>query len=99
MIGCIALGIAIDDTVHFLARYRAERGAGANPEEAARRCGSQIGRPIAVTSIVLVAGFLVVAFSDFATLQEFGILAAVTMGICLLNDLVLLPALLLRFRV
>ena len=57
-----------------------------------------VGRPVAVTSIVLVAGFLVVALSDFATLQEFGILAAITMAICLLNDLVLLPALLLRFR-
>ena len=99
MIGCVALGIAIDDTVHFMVRYRAERNAGATPEEAARNCGRQVGRPIALTSIVLVAGFLVVAFSDFATLQEFGILAAITMGICLLNDLVLLPALLLRFRV
>lgn len=99
MIGCVALGIAIDDTVHFMVRYRAERAAGASPEDAAQSCGRNVGRPIALTSIVLVAGFLVVAFSDFATLQEFGILAAVTMGICLLNDLVLLPALLLRFRV
>ncbi len=98
LIGCLALGVAIDDTVHFLVRYRRERQSGATPEEAARRCGRQVGRPIAVTSIVLVAGFLVVAFSDFATLQEFGILAALTMGICLVNDLVLLPALLMRFR-
>jgi predicted RND superfamily exporter protein len=99
LIGCIALGVAIDDTVHFLVRYRAERQGGASPEEAALRCGRHVGRPIAVTSIVLVAGLLVIAFSDFATLREFGILAAATMGICLLNDLVLLPALLLRFRV
>ena len=99
LIGCIALGIAIDDTVHFLARYREERASGAPPDEAARRSTLRVGRPIAVTSVVLVAGFLVVMLSDFATLQEFGVLSAVTMGICLLNDLVLLPALLIRFRI
>jgi predicted RND superfamily exporter protein len=48
---------------------------------------------------VLVAGFLVIALSDFATLREFGVLSAATMGICLVNDLILLPALLVRFRV
>ena len=98
LIGCVALGIAIDDTVHFMVRYREERGRGASPEEAAARCTLLVGRPIAVTSFVLVAGFLVVTFSDFATLQEFGWLSAITMAICLVNDLVLLPALLVRFR-
>ncbi|MFP8874837.1 MAG: MMPL family transporter, partial [Myxococcota bacterium] len=83
----------------YLVRYRAERQAGADPERAVVRCSQFIGRPIAVTSVVLVVGFLVVALSDFATLREFGVLSAATMGICLVNDLVLLPALLLRFRV
>jgi len=99
LIGCVALGIAIDDTVHFLVRYREERSAGATPEAAAQRCTRFVGRPIAVTSVVLVAGFLVVTLSEFATLQEFGVLAAITMTLCLLTDLVLLPALLLRFRI
>jgi predicted RND superfamily exporter protein len=99
LIGCIALGIAIDDTVHFLVRYRAERDRGADPQEAALRCGRRIGRPIAITSIMLVLGFLVVAFSGFATLREFGLLTAVTMAICLVTDLILLPALLIRLRI
>jgi predicted RND superfamily exporter protein len=99
LIGCVALGIAIDDTVHYLVRYRAERQTGASPELAIVRCSQFIGRPIAVTSVVLVAGFLVIALSDFATLREFGVLSAATMGICLVNDLILLPALLVRFRV
>ena len=99
LIGCIALGIAIDDTVHFLVRYRAERLAGADPNVAAERCGQRVGRPIAITSVMLVLGFLVVAFSRFATLQEFGVLTAVTMGLCLIADLILLPALLTRLRV
>ncbi|MCZ6781671.1 MAG: MMPL family transporter [Proteobacteria bacterium] len=99
LIGSVALGIAIDDTVHFLARYRAERRVGASPEEAALRCGRFVGRPIFITSVMLFFGFLVIAFSEFATLQEFGILSATTMAICLVTDLVLLPAILVRLRI
>lgn len=99
LIGSVALGIAIDDTVHFLVRYRSERRDGASPEEAALRCTRFVGRPIVITSVMLFLGFMVVAFSDFATLREFGVLSALTMGICLLTDLVLLPALLIRTRV
>ena len=98
LIGCIALGIAIDDTVHYLVRYRDEREQGRSPVEAARETTRCVGRPIVVTSCMIVAGFLVVAFSDFATLREFGVLTAVTMGLCLLADLVLLPAFLIRSR-
>ncbi len=98
LIGSVALGIAIDDTVHFLVRYGSERRRGLSPEEAAATCGRRIGRPIAITSVMLMAGFLVVALSGFATLRQFGILSAATMGVCLVNDLVLLPALLVRTR-
>ncbi len=98
LIGSVALGIAIDDTAHFLVRYGTERRAGLSPEQAARVTGLRVGRPIAITTVMLMAGFLVVALSGFATLQQFGILSAVTMGICLLTDLVMLPALLIRTR-
>ncbi|MCG8590625.1 MAG: efflux RND transporter permease subunit [Proteobacteria bacterium] len=99
LIGSVSLGVAIDDTVHFLVRYRDARARGASPEAAALECGRRIGRPIAITSFVLCLGFLVVTGSQFATLREFGGLAALTMGICLLTDLVLLPALLVRARI
>jgi predicted RND superfamily exporter protein len=96
LIGSVALGIAVDDTVHFLVRYGRERRLGVDPEEAALLCARRAGRAIAITSFMLMAGFLVVGLSSFATLREFGILSAATMGICLLTDLVLLPALLVR---
>ena len=99
LIGCVALGIAIDDTVHFMVRYRAERIAGATPEEASLRCGLRVGRPIAISSIMLFLGFLVITASQFATLREFGLLSAVTIAICLVTDLILLPALLIRARI
>ena len=98
LIGSVALGVAIDDTVHFLVRYGTERRAGRSPEQAAAICGRRIGRPIAITSVMLMAGFLVVALSGFATLRQFGILSATTMGVCLVNDLLLLPALLVRAK-
>ena len=99
MIGCIALGIAIDDTAHFLVGYRRRRAGGESPEQAAAGCVRALGRPIALTSFMLVAGFSVLTLSGFATLREFGMLAGLTMGVCLASDLVLLPAILIRARV
>ena len=81
-----------------LVRYGMERRSGLDPARAAAVTGLRVGRPIAITSVMLMAGFLVVALSGFATLRQFGVLSAATMGICLLTDLVLLPALLIRAR-
>ena len=96
LIGSIALGIAVDDTMHFLVAYSRQRSRGATPADAVPYCIRQVGRPIVMTSVMLVVGFLVILMSGFATLQEFGYLTALTMGICLSTDLVLLPALLVR---
>ena len=52
LIGSVALGIAVDDTVHFLVRYRTERAAGASPEEASVRATQRVGRPIVITSVM-----------------------------------------------
>jgi len=98
LIGSIALGIAIDDTMHFLVAYRKRRSEGMDPETAAIHCIQQVGRPIIMTSVMLVVGFLVILASGFATLREFGYLTALTMSVCLTTDLVLLPALLVRLR-
>jgi predicted RND superfamily exporter protein len=98
LIGSVTLGVAIDDTVHFLVGYRRQRADGASPEDAVRRTARRVGRPIVITSVMLVAGFLTITLSGFATIREFGILTALTMGICLSTDLVLLPALLVRTR-
>jgi len=99
LIGSIVLGIAVDDTVHFLTRYRAGRNAGLAPAEAVIDCGRRVGRPIAITSVMLFLGFLVVALSGFATLRQFGLLIGLTVAICLTTDLLLLPAALVRARI
>jgi predicted RND superfamily exporter protein len=98
LIGSIALGIAIDDSLHFLVAYQRQRQQGVSPDAAAEACVVAVGRPIVMTSIMIVVGFLVILMSGFATLQEFGALTALTMAICLATDLLLLPALLVRLR-
>jgi hydrophobe/amphiphile efflux-3 (HAE3) family protein len=99
LIGCVALGITVDDTVHYLVRYRDERARGLDPVSANLVSARHVGRANLVTSFTLIAGFLVVALSSFATLQQFGLLSAATMAMCLAGDLFLLPAILQRFRV
>ena len=96
LIGSIALGIAIDDTMHFLVAYQAQKNLGRDTKQAARHCIQNVGRPIVLTSIMLVVGFSMILISGFATLQEFGMLTAFTMAVCLVTDLLLLPAMLVR---
>lgn len=98
LIGSTALGISVDDTVHYLVRYRNERRAGRSPEEAASITSQRIGEPIFVTVVMLALGFGVIALSGFATLREFGVLSAVTMVICLASDVMLLPALVTKSK-
>lgn len=98
LIGSVALGIAIDATAHYVVRYRAERAAGASPEEAVRRTTLRVGRPVAIASLMLAAGFASIVASEFATLRQFGTLSAGTLVVCAFTDLLLLPALLLRWR-
>lgn len=99
LIGCIALGISVDDTAHFLVAYRRRRQRGASPEQAAAETIRVLGQPIVTTSMMLISGFAVLGFSGFATLQEFGYLTGLTMLLCLGADLSLLPALLVRAKI
>lgn len=98
LIGSVALGIAIDATAHYLVRYRTERTAGAGAEEAVARAGLNVGRPVAIAALMLTLGFLSVSVSEFATLRQFGVLTAFTMAVCAATDLLLLPAILVRWK-
>jgi len=98
LVGAMTLGIAIDGTVHYVVRYRRNRAGGAAPEAASVAATRSVGRPVVLATVMLCAGFAVVGLSAFATLRQFGGLAAATLFVCLLADLVLLPALLVRAR-
>jgi len=98
LIGSVALGITLDDTVHTLARYRDERRLGLSPEAAVQQTARHVGRAVLITAAMLALGFAVMGLSDFAKVREFGVLSATTLTVCLFTDLFLLGALLVRTR-
>ena len=92
----MTLGIVVDDTVHFLNKYlRARREKGLSPADAVRYAFNTVGRALFITSVVLVAGFLVLTTSHFKLNSDLGQLAAITIAFALVADFLLLPALLL----
>lgn len=97
-ISAIAIGIGVDDTIHFLARYRRRRAELGSERPAIRAALREVGRPMVFTSAVLTCGFWVLCFSGFVPHVHFGILAGVTMLMALLGDLILLPALIFVFK-
>ena len=91
----MTIGIVVDDTVHFLAKYRrARREYGHGPEEAVHYAFDTAGRALATTTVVLVAGFLILLFSPFVPTAQVGVLTAMIIAFALIADLTLLPALL-----
>ena len=91
----MTIGIVVDDTVHFLAKYRrARREYGHSPEEAVHYAFETAGRALFTTTFVLVAGFLILLFSPFVPTAQVGVLTAMIIGFALIADLTLLPALL-----
>ena len=98
MIYSIALGIAVDDTIHFMVRYREEALAGATPAEAVRATLRTAGRAMAYTSAVLIVGFAVTLTSNFPGTVRFGLLAIIILSAALVTDLLLTPACMIVFR-
>ena len=92
----MALGVAVDDTIHFLTRYRELRDRLDAPA-AVRETMRTAGRHIVATSATNLCGFSVLTLSSFVPLAALGWLTACTMVTALLGDLVLLPALLVTF--
>jgi len=89
-----ALGIAVDDTIHYMWRYRSERADGAGVMEALVATQRSVGRACFFTSVVITAGFTILLVSRFLPTAHFGGLVGFTMVIALGADLLLLPALL-----
>jgi len=94
----ISLGIAVDDTIHFLVRFKREMGSEADPRPAVRRTFKVVGTALVMTTVALVAGHGIVMISDFPAVRVFGMLAAVTIASALVGDLLILPAILVCLR-
>jgi predicted RND superfamily exporter protein len=99
IIAAIALGIAVDNTIHYMVRFNAELRTTYDQEGALLRALETIGRPIVYTSFALTLGFLTVCRSRFVPLQSFGLLSAATMLAALVTNVLLLPALLATTKI
>jgi hypothetical protein len=99
VVAAMTLGIVVDDTIHFLSKYlRARREHDASPKEAVRTAFHTVGVALTVSTLVLMAGFLVLAGSSFSVNADMGLLTATTIGIALLVDFLLLPPLLMTLE-
>ncbi len=91
MIGSMAIGLVVDDTVHFLVRLRQNLKA-SDVSEAISRSMEQTGRPIIFTSLILAAGCATTMVGSFSPTIYFGLVSATVVVLALIADLVMLPA-------
>ncbi len=94
MVASVALGIAVDNTIHLLAGYDRQRRAGDDPVTAVRATMERVGAALIITSLTAAIGFFSLCFSAFVPIRDFGLLAGITMLVALAADLLLVPALL-----
>lgn len=90
----IIFGIAVDDTIHFLAKYRLARGKGMTVEDSIHLTFREAGKAIVLTSVVLFFGFLVMLFSIHPPSVTIGLLISLTLASAVLSDLMLIPMML-----
>lgn len=95
LIFTLAFGIAVDDTIHLLSKYKLERRKGRSHVYALKRSYLSSGKAIIVTSLILVGGFLTLLFSSFTSTFYMGLLVSVTLIIALALDLMIMPLIML----
>jgi hypothetical protein len=98
MVAAIAIGIAVDDTIHFMTRYNQEMRRLKNQDQAIGECIRAEMLPAFSSSLALALGFAVLAFSGFVSIIHFGLLSALVMGIAFISDILVTPALLSKTR-
>jgi len=96
LIASIAIGLAVDDTIHYLVRYNNEFRKELNTEHALRETLRRVGRPIIFTTLTISAGFSILVFSGFVPTAVFGVMMVITMFSALVGDMILLPSLMMH---
>jgi predicted RND superfamily exporter protein len=97
-IAAISIGIGVDDSIHYIHRFRSEFLQDRNYWAAIKRCHNSIARAMYYTSVTVVLGFSILVLSNFIPTIYFGLLCGLAMMTALLANLVLLPILLASFR-
>jgi uncharacterized protein len=97
-IAAISIGIAVDNTIHYIYRFRYEFQFDHHYLKTVHKCHGSIGRALYYTSLTIISGFLILTLSNFIPSIYFGLLTAVAMLIALLAALTLLPQLIIVFK-
>jgi uncharacterized protein len=97
-IASITIGIAVDDTIHYIHRFQSEFAADPKYVAGVLRCHGSIGRAMYYTSITITVGFSILTLSNFIPTINFGLLTGLAMILALLGDLILLPLLIVMFK-
>ncbi|MEJ2156463.1 MAG: MMPL family transporter [Desulfobacteraceae bacterium] len=97
-IAAISIGIAVDNTIHYIYRFREEIETGHGYMETLHRCHSSIGYAMYYTSIIIIIGFSILVFSNFLPTIYFGLFTGLAMLIAMIAALTLLPQLLIVFK-
>ncbi|MCP4601246.1 MAG: MMPL family transporter [Proteobacteria bacterium] len=97
LLGSVAIGIAVDDTIHLLHQFRIHYSEHGNVEQAIEHAFHHTGRAMVLTSLVLVFSFMCMLVGDLSFVRRFGILISAIVTFALVLDLCLIPALLRRF--
>jgi CRP-like cAMP-binding protein len=98
LIASIAIGLSVDDTIHYMVRFNREFKKDFIRRKAVARSSTTVGRPMVFTTLTLCLGFSVLLFSHFIPTIVFGFLILATLFIALWSDLLLLPIILLKIE-
>jgi predicted RND superfamily exporter protein len=98
-IACIVLGIAVDDTIHFLTRFNEIAKREADERLGMLKTLLEVGPPVTVTTVGLCLGFSILGFAELQSLVDFGLLAAFTLAVAWLVDVTFTPALAMEMRI
>ncbi len=93
LIGCIALGLAVDDTIHFMHGFKSCHDKTGNAESAVFETLHSTGRAMLITTCVLSLGFFIFMLADMKNIFNFGFLTGITIIMALLSDYFIAPAL------
>ena len=96
LIGCLALGVAVDDTIHIVAGFHERTQTGSSARSALDETFAEVLPAIASTTAMIAGAFLVLGFSEFSITRNLGLVTSGIMVLCFVADATLLPALLLR---
>lgn len=94
IVASIALGVCVDDTIHFFTKFTRARAKGADVEESIRQAFNQVGSALTSTTVILVAGFGVLMLSEFRPTKLIGQLAVVMIALAWVADFFVVPAVL-----